>query len=72
MTTGSAKFQLQVLRAFKAGQISAEKMVRVYESCLKSLDLCDDEKKILQLTLDEHKRQVEMYKRLLDEATRPR
>ena len=65
-----ARFQVQVVRAFKSGLAKAQKKVQLYERMLKSGGMDESQKESLKISISMHKHEVSVYKELLASALR--
>jgi hypothetical protein len=63
-----ARFQLQVVRAFKSGLAKAREKVHFYERMLKSDGMDESQIESLKLSISMHKHEVSVYKKLLASA----
>jgi len=63
-----ARFQVQVVRAYKSGLAKAQEKVRFYERMLKSGGIDDSQKESLKISISMHKYEVSVYKQLLASA----
>ncbi|MGD1212605.1 MAG: hypothetical protein ABR973_14750 [Candidatus Acidiferrales bacterium] len=65
------RFQIQVLRVLKAGELKAKKKVKLYEGLLRDgnrLDAPQDDG--LKFALEQARTEVKLYRRLLADALR--
>ena len=67
--TPEQTFQLQVLRAFKAGLESEKKKVDLYNRLLKLAHRIGSDENSLMIALEQSQRQVTIYEDLIKEAT---
>ncbi len=63
-----ARFQVQVVRAFKSGLAKAQEKVQFYERMPKSGGMDKNQKESLKLSISMHKHEVSVYKQLLASA----
>ena len=67
--TPERRFQLRVLRAFKAGLAKAKRDVDLYNRLLKSARTFVSDENSLMIALEQAQRQVTIYEDLIKEAT---
>ena len=65
-----ARFQVQVVRAYKSNLAKAQEKVEFYERMLKSGAIDDSQKESLKISISMHKHEVSLYKELLASALR--